>query len=344
MTGAAPAVTTPDPARTFAPLVSLHPREEWLPIAADDFLDHATLKWNGACAYEDLAAGDVAIELAASDEVVPLDPARLGGAHPYRHRGLAGDCSRRVADAYAATEHTRPYDRWDRPAGLPPASGYYLDLLTEAGPGRPRLARHDGEAPLVRVPAYVERARDYVRGRPVLRLTYWLLFARSKPAGSWESVYRIVHEGDWERIDVVLRRGRGGSWYRPLALRYNVHDSDLEVPWRRVRRVPPGSDSASAVATHPVLFASHGGHVLYPREGRHRASYLVPAEARYVIDEVAVSCASCPRWETWRALVPAREQPWYGFGGAWGTVVEGTSGRSGPLGPSAYRLDAEATE
>jgi hypothetical protein len=45
-------------------------------------------------------------------------------------------------------------------------------------------------------------------------------------------------------------------------------------------------------------------------------------------------------WETWKHMFAAKDQPWYGFGGAWGAVAQGgvlPAERTGPLGPSVHK-------
>jgi hypothetical protein len=45
-------------------------------------------------------------------------------------------------------------------------------------------------------------------------------------------------------------------------------------------------------------------------------------------------------WRTWQLLTDAQQEPWYGYGGAWGAV--GTRpGTIGPLGPSAYKTKGQ---
>ena len=42
-----------------------------------------------------------------------------------------------------------------------------------------------------------------------------------------------------------------------------------------------------------------------------------------------------PQWRTWEDLASIVEQPWYGFGGAWGRVGK-VRDSTGPLGPGAH--------
>jgi hypothetical protein len=116
-----------------------------------------------------------------------------------------------------------------------------------------------------------------------------------------------VHEGDWERVDVLLRRD--GDGYEPLALRVHADGRARETAWEDVPRASEEGDSS----THPLLAAELGSHELSPARG-------------------GSSCPRCPRWPTWSRLRDLRAQLWYGFGGAWGEKGEGSS-TTGPLGP-----------
>jgi hypothetical protein len=60
------------------------------------------------------------------------------------------------------------------------------------------------------------------------------------------------------------------------------------------------------------------------------------------VHDETIACVACPVWRTWESLVEATNEPWYGFGGAWGDV-RGGAAPSGPLGPSRYKLGGEET-
>jgi hypothetical protein len=313
----APVVTT-TPAVTFAPLVQLHPDESSFPISVERFLERASLKWaNGDClVLDDVATGRIADRKTAAP-VPRLDAARLGGSDvPYRQRSLDRSCERREGPAYPSTDLTRPYDDGPRSAGLAADEGFYLDLLSDSYDGDPVTARAGGA---VDVPAYYGREAIDVDGRPGLRVTYWLLYAHSESPGvDGESV--AFHEGDWERVQVLLKRRAQGRWI-PVEIGFESQEARLRtVPWSDVERS----------GSHPVVFSARDSHTGYALSGVHRRR-SVDDRAATAIDEAA-TCDRCPAWRTWVRLRPLRAQPWHGFGGGWGLSSE-ASETSGPLGP-----------
>lgn len=313
-------VATPDPALTFAPFVSVHPREPWLPIAADAMIARSALRWRDGDCGDDLVA-----------KPADLDPARLGGAPPYVHRpGRPPDC--RPAKRFTTSDYTRPYDPL-RPNDIAPDEGFYLDLDDSE-----RRTTPDRE---VDVPVYFEPNRERRHGRSLLRITYWLLFRFDQLPGPASATALAAHEGDWERLSVLLRPA-GARRYVPLSVRYGGKDSQ-SVPWRSVRRVNGVGESP----THPVAFAVRGSHLLRPRPGRETLDQTpigTPGERQEHVRlyEDARACPDCHAWRTWRDLRRARDQPWYGYGGGWGDQLGDGAAPSG-LGPSRW-VDVEPFE
>jgi hypothetical protein len=328
-------VQTRDPARMFAPVVNLHARERSFPIAAADFLASATFKWAGrdCFSYETIATGTVATKKTA-DDVPLLDQRRLGlrARRPYRHREFPPGCGRRGARLYSVLQLTRPYGGPQRPPGLPAQQGFYLDLLSEALPGRRRVRAQGPQTVLHGVPAYVERRAVRIDGGPGLRLDYWMLYGHNGPIGRGGSF--LSHEGDWEHVSVLVRR-LGPGRYEPSSLRLYVWDEPRDVPWRDVLRLAPPT---TGPATHPAVFAARGSHTPYATPGMHSAR--VPADGVVrTVAEPAEACDECPQWRTWTRLLRARAQPWYGFGGGWGLSLSlsDSSADVGALGPYPAR-------
>jgi hypothetical protein len=299
-------LTTDDPAAAFAPLVQLHPREDTFPMGAGFFLAHSGLEWiDGECPGE----LNVTISALPPPGVTgpPLVPARLGAVPGYTARGLRDDCDRPRPEVYSTAMRTRPFDTEDRPRGLQPDEGFTLDVAGDVEKGRRRVAP-DGS--LAGVPAYFAFEAAEVRGKAGLRISYWLLYGRGERRDPERPGATVIHEGDWERLDVVLQRA-GRKRYRPLAVRFHSDGGTRTVPWDEVERSGPG-------ASHPVAYAGRRTHTLRP----------------------AGDCdGGCTRWRTWDRLRDAREEPWFGYGGGWGSVGF-TSVGSGPLGPSPYELSA----
>ena len=133
----------------------------------------------------------------------------------------------------------RPYDR-DRPPGLKRKDGFALDLLNSRRVGQrttttksasirsgPQWFYKDTPAYYERHPTKVDASGKEGKGRKfegdAFRLTYWLLSAVSYPPGRPQFVVeQFRHEGDWERISVLIRR-LGRSKYMPLSVRYHIH-------------------------------------------------------------------------------------------------------------------------
>ena len=315
------ATTTRSPEATFAPLVELDPQERWLPLSADWFLDRSLFGFadDQGCPDRPIAVGRQLEELRTPivdwlgksglgrdphayfrDAYAPATPehdaAKLGTPCPYR-----GD--RR----FDADQLTRPHERRDRVEGLRLTEGFYLDLTDRARPGQPPRSSRGAEQ--IAVPAYVERLEQDVAGEPGLRVTYWLLYGMNQPLDPrGDPIAARTHEGDWERVDVLLHAGGGDDEWTPFAVRLLDDDGNhRDIPWASIERT-------AADATHPLLTAARGDHTLSP----------APRDTS--------SCTLCPRWLTWTDLAPVRRQPWYGFGGAWGEPGD-TSDTTGPLGP-----------
>jgi hypothetical protein len=301
-----------DPERSFAPLVGLSPKEEWLPISADWFLDRSVLAFaqHPRCGDRKIAAG----RALKSQRTVVVDwllPAGMGkGPYYYKREQYGPRCNIRHPLTYEANQQTRPHDTTDRVRALSPQVGFYLDLMDWARKGPARRA-HDDPA-TVAAPAYVERHSEEVDGQPGLRLTYWMLYGANAPRGQRGPIERLTHEGDWERLDVLLQEGDGDDRYVPRTVRLHTPSRRRDIPWDSLE-LAPGSSGAS----HPVLAAAPGHHALSPARRR---------------EPCGAANGACLRWRTWTKLVPARKQLWYGFGGAWGSVGD-TSSTTGPHGP-----------
>lgn len=306
------AVETRDPELTFAPMVQLDPEERWYPMGARWFLDRSVLEFatDQGCGDFEVAVGRT-LEERQNEVTQFIVIGWLGKYRPgYERYPTAASCEIDGSRDFYSVQHTRPFDTEDRPRGLPRTEGWYIDLVDEARPG-PRDTRSDGARKLLkRVPAYVERVQEEVDGEAGARLTYWLLYGMNEPHGS-EGVDRDTpHEGDWERVDVLLKRDDDDS-YEPVGVRlYADGRQQREVPWDALGTVA-GDDGPDK--THPVLSAARGSHELSAGSSAGR-------------------CSGCPRWHLWDRVRDLRDQLWYGFGGAWGEVGS-DSATTGPLGP-----------
>jgi hypothetical protein len=307
--GEAPAtIVTGDPAATFAPLVRLHPRERSFPMSARRFLAKSGLEWSGGpCPLEIDVSASASSRAAAGDRIPPLDPTKLGTEPAYKVRPHVSNCIDLRPHTYSTTMRTRPFDTDDRPVGLQVDEGFSLDILSNAQPGRLRLG---GDGTLAGVPAYYARDPSSIGGRTGLRLSYWLLYGRGKAPDPDQGDRLVGHEGDWERVDVLVRRERGRDRYTPVSIQhFSGGERRLVTPWNDTER-------AGASSTHPVVYAARATHTPGPRGD------CIP---------------SCTDWKTWRLLRDVREEAWFGYGGGWG-AFEPTAAAAGPLGPSPFQL------
>lgn len=311
-------VATDDPASTFAPVLSLHPDEPVSPTSVDEFLRNSWLVW----AHE---GGCRDFSFALNAHARPDDRRRPGSASP-RRLGNGGYAHRAGCDhggtRFDTSDFTRPFA--GEREGLRGAEGFYLDLRDGARTPKPRTTHQNEQLILQEVPVYFERHPE-ADGE---RITYWFFYPFSIPPGGGSSV---AHEGDWERISVLVRpAGRGH--FTPDSVRFHQHDTNVDVPWADVRKAP----NENGLPTRPRAYVARGSHATYRRPGRF-SQVLERAGRRIVtVHDEARSCPECPLWLTWQSLVDAEQAPWYGFGGAWGQVRRESS-FTGPLGPSRHK-------
>jgi hypothetical protein len=332
-------IVTGDPVTAFAPLVHLHSREELWPISADTFLKNSWLGWAHDDGCPDWVPGDKHLEAPRQDAKAKgeFDVSRLAGPAPYAHAPADADCGDAAKPVVAASDHSRPYDK-HRPPGLSRREGFYLDLDDRFRGGTRRVRHESAQDVFGPSPVYYERVEESTPDGPGLRITYWLFYGLSRPPGSAVATRYLVHEGDWERVSVLLARGKDPGQYLPVSVRYHAHDGSRDLPWSAVKRV---GAAGALEATHAVVFSARGSHASYWRAGRYENVFVAAGRRRFAVFDSAVACPKCPQWHTWEQLVDARVQPWYGFGGAWGAVGS-DMGFTGPLGPSTYKTEGRS--
>jgi hypothetical protein len=331
-------VTTDHPVETFAPLVNLHSHEAAWPMNVSTFLAHAALIWvhPGSCP-DYVAALDqhIADPASATQAYGKVDPAKLG-AGGYVHYASDPSCRDLTSRPFTTAEHTRPSDADGRPAGLPLDQGFSLDLANSARGGEHRVSQEGPQDVLTGVHAYYERHPDSTGGARAQRITYWFFYGLSVPPGLSGATAEFDHEADWERISVLIKPGPGANQWIPISARYHFHDQSRDVPWTAVRTVADGPGPL----THPLVYSARGSHASYPRAGSYAAKLRVGSTGIVTVGDDAIACPRCPVWRTWQLLTDAQQEPWYGYGGAWGAV--GTrSGTIGPLGPSAFKTKGQ---
>lgn len=139
-------------------------------------------------------------------------------------------------------------------------------------------------------------------------ITYWFFYAFNdapKPTNIFD------HEGDWERISIQL-----DDHDRAVRVAYYQHDGYCTIPWPQT-----GKHDG-----HPLAYSAQGTHATYPRVGSFPIAHGLASD----------TTSRGVGWATYHHLANARTQGWFGFGGAWGEVGDG-SDSTGPLGPSHFK-------
>jgi hypothetical protein len=290
-------------AAQYSPRVWLHDDDDWGPIAPEAFIEGSKLVWHRPNGDETVV------------ERGHVDPARLG-----RNCGLTLDgCYEH--ENYFANELTRPFHGGRRrPRDLNRGRGFSLVPNEEAQEG------DTGSKP-PKVPMFYD-----VRRTPrALLITYWFYYGYSRPNAAATRVVRDVasHDGDWENIEVALTPD--GS--RARSVLFYGHGAPDAVPWAQVCKVGAGDTEVcdSPQPGRPVVFSALQSHASYHEAGRR----TVKGEKGSATDVTA-------RGRPWdpSPLLRVRDQPWYGFGGAWGRAKD-PDGTTGPLGPSEWKLPAD---
>lgn len=295
-------VRTSNPERAFAPLIELAADEPWRPMSARWFIERSSLWYaGGRCEDREIAVGH-ALPERQTPRTDWIFPKGLGGWSftAYFRNPYDGKCVLDFDRRYYADQFTRPYDPGRRVQGIPAGEGFYLDLIDGARSGPPFPG---GPSAAVRQPVYADRVDE---GDGSVRLRYWMLFGMRGTPGA-----PGAHEGDWLRVDVLLRIVGEGR-YQPLATQV--------VQARHGREAPPPQERAWATTRlaqnrHPAVRLQRGTHV---------ATIMRTGEA-----------CDCRLWPAWWSLSQARKELWYGFGGAWGELGA-TSQTTGSLGPHRF--------
>ena len=353
-------MTSAEVAANYAPLVVLHGQDKLRPSSADWFLSRSMLRWATGRSLD----GDPVPE--AGDAV---DPARLGAAseNPYRvgrhsasafTRPLDDGASRRGdppveqgfflrlkeeafargdkgsssdAKVYAGATTYWDYDEnvnaityWLFYPGSSPPLGILRATEQIGVRARDASGAPAAEAPPDEIESAVAAAQleEFQRAYPGLALeaepaiaTRGVISdARQRLRLASEAVRAllrdddVLHEGDWERITVYLD-GKGDA-AKPASVGFYRHATNSYKPW----------DTIEKDEGHPVVYCAIGSHASLPTPG---------------FGFIDVGDPKGPRWRTWTELERIEDQPWYGFGGAWGRIGK-VRDSTGPLGPGAH--------
>jgi hypothetical protein len=348
-------------AERYAPLVVLHRQDKLRPSSAEWFLERATLRWANGVGLD----GDEVPD--AADEI---DASRLGAAssNPYRFGEHLANALTRPLDDNAARGPAPPVTQgfflrlrkegfargdngtssdssvyagattyWDYdetakamtywlfyPGSSPPLG--ILRLTEQIGLRSLAAAGLDaGEEPPPELESATAAAvlEEFRQAYPGLALE---AEPTLQPSGFGDVLQRlrtvaegvrallredgVLHEGDWERITVYLDQS-DPEGAPPESVGYYRHATNTFRRWDVVEREG---------GTHPVAYCAIGSHASLPTPG---------------FGQIDVGDPDGPRWRTWEELAAIAEQPWYGFGGAWGRVGR-VRDATGPLGPGAH--------
>ncbi|ALG08545.1 hypothetical protein AOZ06_17935 [Kibdelosporangium phytohabitans] len=298
-------------ARKYAPVVILGKDEKHRPIDATAFIAGSDLRWNrdGGC----------------KDEEVDKDPTPQSLTDPNRYRmrkaaGLASSvppCERSGRE-FNTTEPTRPFDNAELGA-----DGYFLDAGNDL---------HDKGS--TKAPAYVQYVDGIDAHKGKTGYVYWFFF----PWNQWTSpVGGGNHEGDWERVTVVVDNAKG-----PEAIVYAYHGHECRRPLTEV----------DETAGRRTVYSAVGTHASYPVGDVSYRNKELPDWSQGLGLEDKTS-KSGERWEIWNDLREVEHQPWWGYAGGWGEVggnpvVHGgdqvlktklEKGQTGPAGPSRHKTE-----
>jgi hypothetical protein len=347
----------------YAPTVVLHRHEKLLPGSADWFLERSRLRWAtgrnlGGDSVPDAGEQVSAERLGASGEnpyrvgkylatalTRPLDDHAARRGEPPLEQGfflrLRDEISARGAksaspDPSLYTGATVYADVDERAKAITywlfyPGSSPPLGILRAGEQIRVRSRDAAGQPEAEEAPEEVEAAlaaaslEEFQRAYPGLALeaepavaTRGLMDVRQRLRVVAEGVRAllrdddVLHEGDWERITVYLDESSPEA-KPPAAVVFYRHSTNTTRKWAGVEKEE----------THPVVYCAIGSHASLPSAN---------------FGFIDVGDAGGPRWRTWgpgNTLVSIREQPWYGFGGAWGRVGR-VRDSTGPLGPGAH--------
>jgi hypothetical protein len=342
----------------YAPLVVLHRDDKLRPSSATRFVERSALLW---------ATGRGLVGTEVPEAKPKVDPDRLGVGgdapeedDPYTVRG------------FRATDLTRPLHAGpSRPSALPVEQGFFLRLRKERDArgdestsadrtvyaGSPAYWDYDpveksitywlfypGSSPPLGILRAHEQIVPGTRGAPPdpaeaaqaaaaleeFERAYPTLAQQAVPptrgtrgigdvfqrlntvAAGVRALLRdddVLHEGDWERVTVYLNRSRPLA-AAPESIVFYRHSTNTPRAWGKVEKKD----------THPVVYSAIGSHASLPSAN---------------FGFIDVGDPKGLRWRTWQDLPAIAEQPWYGFGGAWGRLGK-VRDATGPLGPGTH--------
>jgi len=358
-------VSIADTAAKYAPLVVLHHEEKLLPCWTEWFVEHSMLRWatgaglDGAPvpeADDKIAAGRLGAASKnpyrfdghpASQLTRPLDDNSARGTDPPASQGFflrlreekfaRGDKgTSSSASTYEGVpvywdydENARALTYWFCYAGSAPPLGL-LRLNEQIGlKSRDVAGLSTGEAPPPEIEAATAAAIlvEFEQAYPGLAREVQppatrgigekgfgdVMQTLATAAAGVHALLRpdgVMHEGDWERMTIYLDKANPEG-APPESVAFYRHSTNTFRKWDSVDKEG---------GTHPIGYSAIGSHATLPTPG---------------FGQIDVGDPHGPRWQTWENLVSVVDEPWYGFGGAWGRLGK-VRDATGPLGPGPH--------
>jgi hypothetical protein len=290
-------------ATELAPRIMLHEKERYGPSDPAAFVAASRLRW-----YHPRGQKLVA----ARGQIDARSLGRLCDGAPNGCYQWHGNLAREI---------TRPHETTGRIPGLSVHRGFALD------PDGPVRYGDLGARPTV--PVFFEFRRS-AGGR--LLLAYWFhySFSRALVPGRKSSEGTFSHEGDWENVEILF----DSDDETPDQILFYGHGAPHRIDWDAVCKVGV-VDCPSPERGHPIVYSALDSHATYATAGRHP----VPRFEMLAPDKTSAGGARWDSWEVPGGLRFATDQPWYGYGGAWG-AASGSGSATGPLAPGRYKLRA----
>jgi hypothetical protein len=328
-----------DPVVSYAPWMRFHPDETHWPMDPNDFVENSALKWANirTPSVVPCTKKDVGIKGAGTGKVDALKLGAGGYSYAYCWQVIGVDIGPKQTATFDTADFTSPSrpDVTPDPAGK---SGFYLDLSDSVRCGvvplppakKCKNTRRDGSDPSYS--EYTNAPPLYVEYKPNDYVIYWFFFGQNYR--DTPHPFKDIHEGDWEHIVVFLDAGNRASevgyWqhYCPGEL-HDYNDLDIDGKLH--------GDLVNPIKTHPPVWVAEGSHASYPEDVSLAGILPCGNPLNGVLDYTAPGLV----WRTWQngsdGFRRADAQPWYGFGGGWGS--KGTGDFWGPLGPGPLKLD-----
>lgn len=290
----------------YAPEVRFHTYEKFFPMGQREFINKSSLRW-----AHDAGCPDALLAPRGNVNMTAL------GNGSYR-RAEASDWTCRLKDVrYRSNQATRPYqtNKYNREK----PEGFFLDLKNKARPGTKPVAGRGA-------PVYY----NYVSGSYI---TYWFMYGFDDKGGGAAEL-AASHEGEWERIIVRLN-----SQNLPTKVLYFQHNCPGEpYTWSAMK-----ANGFLTRTTHPIVYAAKGAHASYPKKTKIPLGGGSCPDQSSGINKYQGSGDNATGggavWQTWRDVRAINQEPWYGYGGAWGEVDADADSAflrnisTGPMGP-----------